>query len=144
MQGTPADLVNSGVDFAELVGTNEKIDEEDKPERLERRMSRQHSAQSVASALNGSVNGSEFGDKENEKETKGVEMEASSKDKVKGSIAANYFRAGANWFFLAVLGISFLVVQFLASASDFWVSIWYEFQHFLFIFLLILPIQKEN
>lgn len=119
--------MNSGVDFAELVGTHEKIDDEDNPERLERQMSRQHSIQSMSFAsLNGSIEGSEFSDKDNNNEIKGVEMEATSKGKVKGSIAANYFRAGANWFVLAVLGISFLVVQFLCSAADYWVSIWYE------------------
>lgn len=51
-------------------------------------------------------------------------MEASSKGKVKGSVAANYFKAGAHWSILFVLGVSFLIVQLLASAADYWVSIW--------------------
>ncbi|XP_055302579.1 ATP-binding cassette sub-family C member 4-like isoform X2 [Sitodiplosis mosellana] len=124
VQGTPADLANSGVDFAKLVGTNE-IDNEEGPEKFKRQMSRQTSTRSASSiSLNSSADGFEFDDEEDEGKTKGVEMEDSSKGKVKGSIAYNYFRAGSHWSILFVLGVLFLVVQLLASAADYWVSIW--------------------
>lgn len=123
MQGSPADLARSGVDFAELVGTHEKVNE-DNPEGIERQMSRQYSTRSVSSiSSNGSTDGTEL-DADEDYELKGIEMEASSKGKVKGSVFANYFRAGAHWSILIVLVISFIMVQFLASSSDYWVSIW--------------------
>lgn len=135
MQGTPTDLSKSGVDFAELVGNNEKENEEnaDRPmsrqtsRQLSRKLSRSISASTTSSvaSLNISADGSLCEvDKLGEEEEKGFGMEASSKGKVKGSIAANYFAAGANWFWLIILAISFLVVQLLASAADYWVSIW--------------------
>lgn len=67
--------------------------------------------------------GSYHGDND-EEEVKGVEMEASSKGKVKGSLAGNYFKAGANWFWLFILGIAFVLTQVLASGADYWVSVW--------------------
>lgn len=51
-------------------------------------------------------------------------MEASSKGMVKGSIPGNYFSAGTHWSVLVILGITFIVVQLLASGADYWVSIW--------------------
>ena len=51
-------------------------------------------------------------------------MEESSKGKVKGSVTANYFRAGANWFGISLLLIFFIISQILASAADYWVSVW--------------------
>lgn len=91
-------------------------------------MSRKSSTRSTSgsiSSLNSNADGSVFGeDAENEEKLEGVQMEASSKGKVKGSIAANYFAAGAHWSILFVIGLLFLIVQFLASAADYWVSIW--------------------
>ncbi|XP_031636354.1 multidrug resistance-associated protein 4-like [Contarinia nasturtii] len=122
VQGSPADLSRSGVDFAKLVGTEEN---DENPEKMARQLSRRSSTRSVSSASVSSADMSEFdGDDGNEQAAKGVEMEASSKGKVKGSVAVNYFTAGAHWSILFVLGISFLIVQLLASAADYWVSIW--------------------
>lgn len=61
---------------------------------------------------------------EHEKEDLGIGLEASSKGKVKGSLAANYFKTGTHWSILFILGCSFILVQFLASAADYWVSVW--------------------
>lgn len=58
---------------------------------------------------------------------RGVQMEASSKGKVKGSLTLNYFRAAANWPVFLMLLFSFIFVQLLASANDYWVSVWYEY-----------------
>lgn len=124
MQGSPRDLANSGVDFAKLVGINE-TDNDENPNKGFRKMSRQMSTFSASSiSLNGSADGSEFDDEDDEGKTEGLQLEESSKGKVKGSIALNYFRAGSHWSILVVLGILFLVVQLLASAADYWVSIW--------------------
>lgn len=127
MQGSPADLAKSGVDFAKLVGIVETTETEENPDK--RPTSRRSSTRSASSnSLNGSTDGFQDGsdndDDEDGNKTEGVEMEASSKGKVKGSIAGNYFKAGAHWSILFVLAISFLIVQFLASAADYWVSIW--------------------
>lgn len=140
MQGTPVDLSKSGVDFAELVGNNEKAENEENAERpmsrqtsrqVSRKLSRSVSTTSSVTSLNISADGSlcEVDKLDEEEEEKGFGMEASSKGKVKGSIAASYFAAGANWFWLIILGISFLVVQLLASAADYWVSIWLVSNH---------------
>lgn len=59
-----------------------------------------------------------------EKNNEGVQMEDSSRGKVKGSISINYFTAGANWCVLFLLISAFVVAQLVASAADFWVSIW--------------------
>lgn len=124
MQGSPADLANSGVDFVKLVGTAE-VENAENPEKFGRQTSRKSSTRSASSvSLHSSTDGSEIDDEEDEGKTEGVEMEASSKGKVKGSISVNYFRAGGHWSILVVLGILFLIVQLLASAADYWVSIW--------------------
>lgn len=127
VQGAPSDLAKSGVDFAQFVETDEPENEEN-PEKMSRQMSRKSSTRSASgsvASLNSSADGSVFDeDPENEERLEGVQMEASSKGKVKGSIAANYFAAGAHWSILFLIGISFLIVQFLASAADYWVSVW--------------------
>lgn len=101
-------MVNSGVDFAKLIGTEET----------------NHEKCHVKSRT-GSMS-SEFNDdnEEDDGRTEGIEMEASSEGKVKGSVSLHYFRAGAHWSILVVVGILFLGVQILASAADYWVSIW--------------------
>lgn len=57
-----------------------------------------------------------------EEPEQGMQMENSSKGKVKGSNAWNYFKAGAHWSILGSLGFLFLIVQLCASGADFWVS----------------------
>lgn len=54
----------------------------------------------------------------------GMQMEASSKGKVKGSVSISYFKAGANWPILAIVAASFVLVQIFASGADYWVSVW--------------------
>lgn len=111
IQGSPGDLAQSGIDFAKLVGIIEENSEQSKSRK--------------ASILSTSSN-----QDENQEDLKlltrveGVQMEETSKGKVKGSISAEYFRAGANWFVLCILAISFVFVQILASGADYWVSVW--------------------
>lgn len=87
---------------------------------------RRKSAISRRSASSASSNSdTEIDDKAIEKDL-GVQIEDSSKGKFKGSLALSYFRAGGNWLTLSTLLFSFILVQFLASAADYWVSIWYD------------------
>lgn len=117
------------MDFAQLVGTIDKAGNEEIPEKsMSRQVSRRSSTRSVSNlSLNGSIAGSLIdgeADAEEEERDEGVQMEASSKGKVKGSVPLNYFRSGAHWPILILLLISFAFVQLLASAADYWVSIW--------------------
>lgn len=61
---------------------------------------------------------------QNVKKDEGVPMEAISKGNQKGSLQWNYFSAGAHWSVLLILIFFFIFVQFLASASDYFISIW--------------------
>lgn len=122
IQGSPTELYDSGVDFVKLVGLVEPQQDNEDQEMPYRRKSA-ISTRSRSSALNNS-------DSENEDENieidYGVQIEDSSKGKIKGSISMNYFKAGANTLTISVLLFSFLFVQFLASTADYWVSIWYD------------------
>lgn len=88
-------------------------------------MSRRSSSKSIRSTSISSSKASLHDDniQEEEKE-QGIGLEESSKGKVKGSVTVNYFRAGANWFGLSLLLIFFIISQILASAADYWVSVW--------------------
>lgn len=54
----------------------------------------------------------------------GIQMESSSKGKIKGSMIANYFTAGVNWPIIMVVLFSFLFAQVIGSSFDYWTSIW--------------------
>lgn len=125
-QGTPADLSQSGIDFVSLT----ESDSVDAPDQSGRRssnsMSRQSSVRSMsANSINSTPDGSAFNeDIEDDDEHEGVQLEGTSKGKARGSVAMNYYRAGAHWSVLSVLFMSFLIVQALASGADYWVSVW--------------------
>lgn len=121
VQGSPADLARSGVDFAKLVGVKEQPPNEENTE-IDNR-SRRSSVWSTISATS-SITEELDEDVEDEEKDEGIQMEESSKGKVKGSILAAYFKAGAHWTVLFVLAFSFVFVQVLASAADVWVSVW--------------------
>lgn len=117
------------MDFALLVGTTDKTDNDENPAKsMSRQVSRRSSTRSASNlSLNGSLAGSLIdGDAvaEEEEQDEGIQMEASSKGKVKGSVPLNYFKSGAHWSILILLLISFGFVQFLASSADYWVSLW--------------------
>lgn len=119
MQGTPMDLYRNHNDFVELVGIVESGAIE-QIEPFERRVSESSSTHSNSSDEQESMNVND-----NVKKDEGVQLEASSKGKVKGSLSLQYFRAGANWPKLLGMAFLFVFVQFLASAVDYWVSVWY-------------------
>lgn len=112
------DLSTSGIDFANLFETEQK-EQQEAPGNYSRQMSRQisrhHSRQSSIHSETGSLD---------ENEPVGVQLESTSKGKVKGSVSMSYYLAGANWFSLSILLVLFIVVQILASVADIWVSIW--------------------
>lgn len=117
-------MYRSGVDFVDLVGMIETPEIRENFD-FNRQASETPSMRSSNSSLNSSTE-TVNGHKKDEHESKdmGIGLEASSKGKVKGSLAVNYFSAGANRFILLILGFSFIFVQFLASAADYWVSVW--------------------
>lgn len=132
MQGTPADLAKSGVDFDELAAEDEYLENDEKSgSRLSRQTSRisSRSIQTSNSVSESSLDiraddSSHEGAAFEDEQAIGVGLEASSKGKVEGSVAVNYFKSGANWFCLSVVGFAFLITQLLACAADYWVAIW--------------------
>lgn len=120
MQGSPADLAKSGVDYAQLVGTKENADDENS-ETGSRQLSRTPSITSTSS--NSTTKSSEPDKNRTPEVDEGVQLEESSKGKVK-NVSANYFLAGAHWTVLFFLVCLFLIVQVLASGADYWVSVW--------------------
>lgn len=60
----------------------------------------------------------------NVEKDKGVQMEESSRGKVKGSVSLGYFKAGAHWPMLLLLAGALIFVQMIASGLDYWVSVW--------------------
>lgn len=127
VQGSPAALARSGVDFAELIGENEN--DEKKGSRTHSRASsiRSMSSASLIRSMSAtslcSIGGEPFDEIEAEVEPEQtIQMESSSKGKVKGSNGMNYFKAGAHWAVLAPLVVLFFIVQLCASGADYWVS----------------------
>lgn len=120
IQGSPADLAQSGVNFAQLVG----IDDEKELNEPTGKRCRKVSTVSTVSGESLKLELSE--NKDEEPKDEGIQMEKTSKGNVKGSVSVSYFNAGAHWSILLVLGVSFLIVQILASGSDYWVSVWYD------------------
>lgn len=128
IQGTPSELAQKGVDFVDLVQMVETPDNRENCDNFKRQVSRisylsqTHSIGSLSvESLNGST---EFQHTEEEYCDRGVPMEASSKNKVKGSLYVNYFTAGVHWSVPLIILFLFLSVQILASAADYWVSVW--------------------
>lgn len=112
VQGTPADLCQKHNNFVDLIGAIEESAAVESIETFSRRKSETFSMQSTSSSS--SV----------ERKDEGVQLEASSKGKVKGSLSMQYFRAGGHWSILLGLGFLFVFVQFVGSAIDYWVSVW--------------------
>lgn len=127
-QGSPHDLVRSGVDFASLLQAEEPDDTVETQDGGKVR-SRTHSRSSTRSASSTSLHSADSEDEpDHENKAKSMEniqqMESSSKGKVAGSLIGNYFRSGGNLISLVLVGILFICAQFLASIADYWVSFW--------------------
>lgn len=115
VQGTRSDLAASGIDFAKLIGVS--------TDKSVGRISRQSSITSMGSSHSSQSEGENDDGNVKEKD-EGLQMEETSKGKVKGSVGWNYFSAGGHWMILFVLALSFLVVQMLVSGADYWVFVW--------------------
>lgn len=107
-------MIDAGIDLVNFNAVEDKARSQDGSEKYER----QPSIQSLASSVNESIC-----DDDNV-EAKGVQFESSSKGSVKGSLVLAYFKAGASWPVLFAIFASYVIVQFLASFADFWVSVW--------------------
>lgn len=113
-------MAKSGIDYAQLVGTEDG--EDGNSEAGDRQLSRKSSAVSISSRS--TTKSSEDINEPVVEIDEGIKMEESSKGKVKGSIAGNYFKAGAHWSILFIIGSLYIIVQVLASGADYWVSVW--------------------
>ncbi|XP_031637722.1 multidrug resistance-associated protein 4-like, partial [Contarinia nasturtii] len=118
VQGTLDDLYKRGVDFVKMIGITET------PEVTEvfPVFSRQNSVTSSQSStsLESMVSRANY----DEKKEKHFLMENFAERKVKGSLLVNYLRAGTNCPTLFIIFFAFIFAQFLASAVDYFVSIW--------------------
>ncbi|XP_013167071.1 PREDICTED: probable multidrug resistance-associated protein lethal(2)03659 [Papilio xuthus] len=56
------------------------------------------------------------------------EAEAQAIGRVRSSVYQEYFLAGTTYFYVFIAGILFLLAQFFASASDFWISKWSQIE----------------
>lgn len=137
MQGSPIELVRSGVDFIEMVGTVDTPEIKENTDIFKRQKSKTLSIRSTSTESSNSF--TEF--QEIESAENAMHTEGSSKGKVKGSLFANYFRAGANWFILIFLCTFFLFVQVLGSSADFWVAIWYVYIQY---YIVLENYKKKN
>lgn len=55
------------------------------------------------------------------------EAEAQAIGRVRSSVYQEYFLAGTSYVYVFIAGILFFLAQFFASASDFWISKWWEY-----------------
>lgn len=118
MQGTPIYLYRNHNDFSELVGIVETESEVAGKFATYGRQSSETSSMSSNSSAEEDLNNLN----RNGRNDEGVQLEASSEGK--GSLTLHYFRTGANWSRLLTLTFLFVFVQFLASAIDYFVSVW--------------------
>lgn len=116
-QGPPADVIESGVEFVEFM--NLKNVSEDDFQSSNNNRSRKVSTSSSISNSSSNSQCEDIDDKDVD-----LQMEESSRGKVKGSVVLRYVLAGTNWFVLILLAIAFLIVEICASGSDYWLSIW--------------------
>lgn len=129
MQGSPTDLLRNGVDLMNLVGNNleNKMEEMDNSGAKKRRQlsSGSQSNESI-DCITMNVEDSAEDDEThgNDRMREAIQMEASSKGKIKGSISIKYFKASGHWTGLFLVVFLIILTQFLGSSADYWVSIW--------------------
>lgn len=122
MQGKPADLVRSGVDFAEHLEQDETKEKEDD---LPDHHSRGSSSRSSVSSKQANDNDHETYPEEEQIPLEEIHrMEATSKGKVKGSIIGNYLKSSGSVVIPLIIVALLIFTQFLVSFTDYWVSFW--------------------
>lgn len=115
----------SNIASAELEEIVEQLEGAENVRKISQQFSRKSSNQSFCSTK-GYADESESKNVEDQIDIdNGIPMEATSKGAVKGSVSWKYFRSGAHWSIVLCLFLTFFLVQFTASAIDYWVSIWY-------------------
>uniref|UniRef100_A0A182K842 Uncharacterized protein n=1 Tax=Anopheles christyi TaxID=43041 RepID=A0A182K842_9DIPT len=137
-QGTPHDLVQSGIDFVELVerkgsdGSDADIGGGDADgsvsgaDKWSRRDSRA-SARSGGSSAHADLSDEELKREERELAADAPvqsNMEGTSRGKVQGSLLLSYLGSGANGLIMCGLLALFLATQLAASGADYWVAFW--------------------
>lgn len=127
-QGTPTDLVRSGVDLGthDEDGTanrrRKSMSGNETPENGSRRTSlRSLSINSTSTSLDETMHSGDDADQQYQFVS---QLEESSKGTVNGSTPMNYFKAGGHLSILPLLFISFLATQIVTSSADIWVSVW--------------------
>lgn len=121
MQGTPSNLHKSNKDLFELTAEIKVPEVQKNRSAFSRQISETHSTKSAPPFSN---EDQPTKLEENKTNDQGAQMEASSKGTVTGSIIRHYIKAGAHWSNSLVLVFGFIFVQFLASGTDYWVSVW--------------------
>ncbi|XP_031635983.1 multidrug resistance-associated protein 4-like [Contarinia nasturtii] len=131
MQGNYDDILKSGIDFTSILNKTEengddKSIENDDIANIPRQNSTVTLENSLAAktCLNNEKTPEEHRNQADEEKELLNALEASSKGKVKGSLAINYLKSAKKPFTLVFLVISFLLSQILASVADIWVSYW--------------------
>lgn len=114
----------SHIDFAELEEIVEQLEGAENVRKISQQFSRKSSNQSFCSTKSYADESESKNEEDQNDIDNGMPMEATSKGAVKGSVSWKYFRAGAHWSLVLCLFLSFFLVQFTASAIDYWVSIW--------------------
>jgi len=126
-QGSFEELLGSHKDYALLLGLEESISSSDEKPEAERfdngplnNLLRRISQVSTTHAYSDEkVTG-----KEPDEVKLPVNVEASSKGKLKQSIYIEYFKSGANLCVVFVIGSLFLLAQTVASITDWWMAYW--------------------
>lgn len=128
IQGHPAELGKSGVDFAAFLQSDQTDADEDSKS-IKGRRSRTNSLSSTVSSKSVEEGLDEIETTDKDKSVEQLQqLELSSKGMVKGSVFAMYLRSGSNLCGLFVVMMLFLITQVMASAADYWVSYWYVFE----------------
>jgi ABC-type multidrug transport system, ATPase and permease components len=131
IQGTFQELMASGVDYAQLLGLDNKAESdeapfEDKPESERVTNGQINSLLRQISQMSTRSKSSNKTSKKGEIEeiSAPVNVEASSKGVLKHSVYIEYFRSGTNFCTVFIVTLMFLTAQTAASVTDWWMSYW--------------------
>ncbi|KAE8737217.1 ABC-transporter, subfamily C member 16, partial [Frankliniella occidentalis] len=134
MQGTFKELLNSDVDYAQMLHlgdeeeeAEEEVEQDKRPLMRALRQLRSSRRSSSRRSSRASVGSLTLGDEDDEDEEGAPTMErieATTKGKVRGSLFLRYFLAGTNALGFIVVIFLFLAAQTAGSLADFFVGFW--------------------
>ncbi|CAH0405961.1 unnamed protein product [Chilo suppressalis] len=113
-EGTFEEVSTSAL-FEELLEEEAPTEESGRPQVQRQRTMSIQSHTSVST-----VNETGFGEEEHEIE----DEEMIGKGRVSGAVYRKYFRAGGNWWLLALTIVSIVIAQVVTSAGDLWLTHW--------------------